>query len=484
MLGDAVYAQLRKRYHVNATDINLIEPWLSYLDVRDLKSVKKVCAEFKPDYLIHLAALTDMEYCETHPEEAAQVNGTATENLVKISKKLDIPFVYISTAGIFTDDKKEHSEKDDPKDTPVSVYGKTKYQGEVAAKSWRKSIIIRAGWMMGGGPKKDKKFINKIVKQLSSGATKINVVNDRVGTPSYTYDLAKIIVFLLERNLYGLYHGTCDGGNVTRHDVVSHILECFNLQDKVKVVEVGSDYFKDSFFAPRPFSEQLGNKKLKSTNPELFRSWRDCLKEYLGMFYWKVSGNHTPLCDLAYKYGTDKCPEINHSYTPFYYKLLQPKRNSIKKILEIGIGYPSNMNHIVPHYRAGASLYMWREFFPNAMIYGADILPEALFKDAHIETFLCNQKKDTDLTNLIKSTGSDIDIVIDDGSHVKKVQVFTCLILLPLLKKDVIYIIEDVKDAVEVTGMIKKLGGYDCEVPKLNPERQVRQDCLVIVKNK
>src|SRR5260221_2529513 len=91
MLGDAVYPELHKNYEVYATDINLIEPWLNYLDVCDFVKVKETCKDFKPDFIVHLAALTDMEYCETHPQEALETNGKATENLVNIAKELDIP---------------------------------------------------------------------------------------------------------------------------------------------------------------------------------------------------------------------------------------------------------------------------------------------------------------------------------------------------------------------------------------------------------
>ena len=109
----------------------------------------------------------------------------------------------------------------------------------------------------------------------------------------------------------------------------------------------------------------------------------------------------TKLCEIAYKYGTDKCPQLRHSYTPFYYELLKDRRQSIKKVLEMGIGYFEGMPEkkvvfdpsLKRNYHRGASLYMWRDFFPNAKIYGADVRPETMFKDERIETFLCDETK-------------------------------------------------------------------------------------------
>lgn len=162
--------------------------------------------------------------------------------------------------------------------------------------------------------------------------------------------------------------------------------------------------------------------------------------------------NITPLCKLAYKYGTDKCPQIKHAYTPFYYKLLNSKKLLIKKVLELGIGHYRNMQNVEViyesglnrYYHRGASLYMWRDFFPNAQIYGADRVSEAIFQDTRIKTFLCDEKNTENMKMLIKETGSDIDLVIDDASHRVDDQLFAAQTLLPLLNDDVIYIIEDV----------------------------------------
>lgn len=189
----------------------------------------------------------------------------------------------------------------------------------------------------------------------------------------------------------------------------------------------------------------------------------------------------TILCDIAYKYKTDKCPQIRHSYTLFYYELFKHTKNNIKKVFEMGIGTPIIMDHSGKDYVTGASLRMWRDFFPNAQIYGADIQPEAIFEDDRIKTFLADQSSEDDMKRVIGEVGGDIDLFVDDGSHYRDKQLDLARIVLPMLKKDVIYIIEDVHSSRWLVGELEKLG-YECSVPKLS--RQGYRECLIIVRNK
>lgn len=180
----------------------------------------------------------------------------------------------------------------------------------------------------------------------------------------------------------------------------------------------------------------------------------------------------TPLCELAYKYGTDKCLRIGHSYTLVYYELFKDKIDSTKKVLEVGIGrHRAFKNSDVVYdknkkldYHKGASLKMWRDFFPNAQVYGADVRPDSLFEDERIKTFLCDERKKEDLEKLIKNTGNDIDIFIDDASHRSGDQIFMAKTLLPMLKKDVIYIIEDVTFSSKLKSALSQ---YDYSMPPL-----------------
>ena len=175
----------------------------------------------------------------------------------------------------------------------------------------------------------------------------------------------------------------------------------------------------------------------------------------------------TPLCRLALKYRSDKCPARGvHTYTPYYYNLLNDKKASIKKVLEIGVG-------------KGASLKMWRDFFPNAQIYGADYRSDFLIKGDRIESILCDQRRSEHLRKLITQIGTDIDLVVDDGSHRSRDQIFTCLTLMPLLQKGVTYVIEDVADP----SIVDKLKAYVVEVPSLDQPKKRYDNRLVVVRH-
>lgn len=195
----------------------------------------------------------------------------------------------------------------------------------------------------------------------------------------------------------------------------------------------------------------------------------------------------TPLCKIAFKYGTDKCPKIRHSYTPFYYELFSGRQDKIKKLLEIGIGYKSpDPRKQYQGYQIGGGLMMWRDFFPNAQIYGTDIRKDTLITGERLHTYLCDQYNAEQMGKLIKEIGSDIDIVVDDGSHKHEHQVWTCQFLMPLLKKDVLYIIEDV---LYTDTIVKRLSNFNImtvNFPIRQPNRwsQKTDDVIIIVKNK
>ncbi len=285
MLGEAVYEVFKDVCRVYASDIDLNAPWLDRLDVRSSKDVSTYLDEIKPDYIIHLAALTDMEFCELEPMNAYNTNMWGVQNVAEYSRKNNIPLVYISTAGIFDGTKDQYKESDKP--NPLSVYGKSKYGGELIARMLPKSIVIRAGWMMGGGPQKDKKFINKIIKQIRAGSRELSAVNDKFGSPCYTYDLAQSIKYLLDHEAYGVYHGACEGSG-SRADVARFLVECLRLKEQVAVNEVDSNFFKEDYFAIRPRSEKLVNIELKKIAPHTSRDWKICLPEYIARFDWKL----------------------------------------------------------------------------------------------------------------------------------------------------------------------------------------------------
>ena len=279
MLGDAVYKHFSQENEVSASDINVIEPWLHPLDVTSLGQITAEAATFKPDVLINLAAKTDMEWCERNWDATVDTNTMGSMNCAVVAEALKIPYVYICTAGIFDGEKDTYD--DDDKPNPASVYAKTKYFGEILATKIRRHFVLRAGWMMGGGPSKDKKFVNKIYKQLAAGAKTLYVVNDKAGTPTYTKDFARGIDQVLQYGRYGVYNQVCDG-DCTRYDVAKEIVRL--LGSDVKVESVDSSYFEQEYFAPRPRSEKLIPRKLKESGLYVMRPWQESLAEYLKEF--------------------------------------------------------------------------------------------------------------------------------------------------------------------------------------------------------
>jgi len=283
MLGEAFYKQFGSHYELLCTDIDLNEEWLSYLDFRDFDSYRKDVKAFKPDYLFHLGAHTDLEYCELHPDDTYLTNTLSVENAVYIANELDIPLLYIGTAGIFDGKKEVYDDWDDP--NPLGHYARSKYAGEVFVRqNARRHLVCRAGWMMGGGPNKDKKFVQKLAKQLKDGKKQIFVVNDKLGTPTYTHDFARNVKLLLESEFWGLYNMVCS--NVTsRLDVAKELIKITEREQTVQICEVTSEYFKREYFAQRPSSERLLNTKLNLRGLNIMRDWRVALKEYLQNYY-------------------------------------------------------------------------------------------------------------------------------------------------------------------------------------------------------
>jgi len=279
MLGKDVYNTFKKEHQVLATDIDLNENWLEYLDVREIEQCKKTINTFKPDIILHLAALTDLEYCDTHQENSWLTNALGTENIALLCKINNIKMVYISTAGIFDGEQDVYTDFDTP--NPLSHYGKSKYYGEKIVQTLVDDyFIFRAGWMM-GGYEKDKKFIGKILKQVNDGKKLIHVVDDKLGTPTYTKDFSEAILKISKTNYYGLYNQVC-GGSCSRFDVAIKMKEIMNLDIEIKKVD--SEFFKDEYFSTRPYSEKLINLKLNSRKINYMRNWEVSLKEYLKNF--------------------------------------------------------------------------------------------------------------------------------------------------------------------------------------------------------
>ncbi len=283
MLGEAFYSQFKNEYTLKCTDKDVNEEWLSFLDFRDLDAYKNDVEAFKPDYLFHLGAYTDLEYCEKNVEDTYLTNTISVENAVFIANALDIPLLYISTAGIFDGNKDLYDDWDQP--NPLGVYARSKFMGErYVVENAKRFLVCRAGWMMGAGPKKDKKFIQKLIKQIKEGKKELFIVDDKDGTPTFTHDFAKNVKALIEKEYWGLYNMVC-GGQTSRLEVAHELLSLLGLSNEIKINVVNSDYFKEIYFAERPPCERLDNRKLKLRNINLMQDWKVALKEYIDLYY-------------------------------------------------------------------------------------------------------------------------------------------------------------------------------------------------------
>ena len=283
MLGEAFHKIFKNDFILKCTDIDVNESWLSYLDFRHHNDYQHDVTEFNPDFLFHLGAFTDLEYCEENIDETYITNTLSVENAVNIANELKIPLLYISTAGIFDGAKEQYDDWDQP--NPLGIFARSKYMGErFVVENSNKYLICRAGWMMGSGPPKDKKFIQKLMKQLKDGVKELFIVDDKDGTPTYTHDFAKNVKTLLQSEHWGLYNMVCEG-QTSRIEVAKELLDILGLSCKVKINAVSSSYYKDIYFAERPKNERLVNNKLKLRGLDEMRSWKIALKEYIDDYY-------------------------------------------------------------------------------------------------------------------------------------------------------------------------------------------------------
>lgn len=285
MLGEAFYRVFGGElgHELRASDIDVNDDWLTFLDFRDFDAYRRDVEGFGPDLLFHLGAHTDLEYCEENPDDAYATNTLTVEHAVHIANALGIPLLYISTAGIFDGAQDTYDDWDQP--NPLGHYARSKYMGErFVAENVTRHLVCRAGWMMGGGPAKDKKFIQKLMAQIKSGVRELKVVDDKLGTPTYTIDFACNVDVLLRTELWGVYNMVC-GGVTGRFEVARYLVEALGLADRIEVIPVSSDYFAEEYFAARPPSERLITKKLDLRGLNRMRDWKTCIDEYLADAY-------------------------------------------------------------------------------------------------------------------------------------------------------------------------------------------------------
>lgn len=254
------------------------------LDITDKEAVEKVLTEIKPDVVVHCAAWTAVDLAEDDDkvEKVRKVNVTGTENIALTCKKLDCKMVYISTDYVFDGMGTEPWQPDCKAYKPLNVYGETKLGGELAvSENLEKYFIVRIAWVFGVNGK------NFIKTMLNLGKThdKLTVVCDQIGTPTYTYDLARLLVDMIETEKYGYYHATNEGGYISWYDFTKEIFRQASEQGhteyaKVDVKPVTTAEYGASK-AKRPFNSRLDKSKLVENGFKPLPTWQDALGRYL-----------------------------------------------------------------------------------------------------------------------------------------------------------------------------------------------------------
>ena len=251
-------------------------PYVS-LDITDASAVQATIKEVNPDVIIHCAAWTavDMAEDDDKVEKVRAINAGGTQNIANVAKELDAKMVYISTDYVF-DGQGEKPWKPDCKDyKPLNVYGQTKLEGELAVvNTLDKYFIVRITWVFGLN---GKNFIKTMLNVAKTHDT-VKVVNDQIGTPTYTYDLARLLVDMVETDKYGYYHATNEGGFISWYDFTKEIYKQAGLDTKVLPVTT-AEYGLSK--AARPFNSRLDKSKLVENGFTPLPTWQDALSRYL-----------------------------------------------------------------------------------------------------------------------------------------------------------------------------------------------------------
>lgn len=247
------------------------------MDITDAKAVRETILSVKPDVVVHCAAWTavDLAEDEDKKEKVYAINVKGTQNIADVCKELDCKVIYISTDYVFNGQGTEPWQPDCKDYQPLNVYGKTKLEGELAiSNTVSKYFIVRIAWVFGLNGK------NFIKTMLSVGKThdEVRVVNDQIGTPTYTYDLSRLLVDMAETDKYGYYHATNEGGYISWYDFTCEIYKQAGLSTKVTPVTT-AEYGVSK--AARPFNSRLDKSKLTENGFQPLPTWQDALSRYL-----------------------------------------------------------------------------------------------------------------------------------------------------------------------------------------------------------
>ncbi len=279
-LGYDVVNELEKQ-NIEAVGVDIEE-----MDITDSASVNKVIKEVNPDAVIHCAAWTAVDAAEDEDkkEKVKLVNVDGTQNIANVCKELDIKMMYISTDYVFNGEGTEPWQPDCKDYAPQNVYGQTKLDGELAvANTLDKYFIVRIAWVFG---KNGNNFIKTMLK-VGKNHDQLKVVSDQIGTPTYTFDLAKLLVSMIVTGKYGYYHATNEGGYISWWDFTKEIFK--------QATEMGYDRYSEKNItvtpvttaeygvskAKRPFNSRLDKSKLVENGFTPLPTWQDAVSRYL-----------------------------------------------------------------------------------------------------------------------------------------------------------------------------------------------------------
>lgn len=265
-LGYDVMRELEKRGHTG------IGVDVEEMDITDAAKVEEVIKASDVETVIHCAAYTAVDAAEDNVDICRRINADGTENIARVCKELDLKMIYISTDYVFNGEGTRPWEPDDERE-PLNVYGETKYEGELAVEKYlEKYYIVRIAWVFGVN---GKNFIKTMLK-LSETHSELNVVNDQIGSPTYTRDLAVLLADMAEREAYGRYHATNEG-LCTWYDFAKEIFR--QARKEIVIHPVTSEQFPSK--AKRPHNSRLNKDKLEENGFRRLPAWQDALGRYL-----------------------------------------------------------------------------------------------------------------------------------------------------------------------------------------------------------
>lgn len=264
-LGYDLLKELNKR-NIEAVGVDIDE-----MDITNAQSVKNAFEKYKPDWVFHCAAWTAVDKAEDMPEKCEKVNAIGTKNIAEMCKRTNCKLIYLSTDYVFSGDGTNFWEPDD-KVNPLNTYGKTKYMGEQFVREVPKHYIVRISWVFGIN---GNNFVKTMIK-LGTTKDEVKVVNDQIGSPTYTADLAVLLCDMAEADKYGTYHATNEG-LCSWYDFAKEIFSLCSI--KTKLTAVSSSEFVSK--AKRPQNSRMNKAKLEENSFNRLPNWQDALKRYL-----------------------------------------------------------------------------------------------------------------------------------------------------------------------------------------------------------